>query len=226
MCRRPDGWATTAERRPADFATIPRAARNGSTASRRGRAGEDSKHHRAAARVDPDRGVVTGCRGQGLRRERLHHSCRNRSWWSAGTQGCDRHRLLRSPAGAGQSAGRVAPGDDRRRRRAPADQSAGRGGAGVLAFWACYAPKMPKSAGHRDQRSPLRETGGVLLSQGFSPQVPSALTGLTSVFGMGTGVTLSLWPPEIGCQGVLSHTRTPEQARASIQALGRLVPVG
>ena len=33
------------------------------------------------------------------------------------------------------------------------------------------------------------ETGGVLLSQGISPQVPSALVGLTAVFGMGTGVT-------------------------------------
>src|SRR5690606_4682504 len=29
--------------------------------------------------------------------------------------------------------------------------------------------------------------GDVLLSQGLSPQVPSALEGLTSVFGMGTG---------------------------------------
>ena len=39
-------------------------------------------------------------------------------------------------------------------------------------------------------------SGGVLLSQGESPQVPSALAGLTSVFGMGTGVTPPLWPPE------------------------------
>jgi hypothetical protein len=39
-------------------------------------------------------------------------------------------------------------------------------------------------------------SGDVLLSQGDSPQVPSALAGLTSVFGMGTGVTPPLWPPE------------------------------
>ena len=32
-------------------------------------------------------------------------------------------------------------------------------------------------------------SGGDLLSQGVTPQVPSALAGLTSVFGMGTGVT-------------------------------------
>src|SRR5207237_3110638 len=48
-----------------------------------------------------------------------------------------------------------------------------------------------------------KKSGGDLLSQGASPQVPSALAGLTSVFGMGTGVTPPLWPPEIvtsGCQ--------------------------
>ncbi len=39
-------------------------------------------------------------------------------------------------------------------------------------------------------------SGDVLLSQGATPQVPSALAGLTSVFGMGTGVTPPLWPPE------------------------------
>ena len=38
--------------------------------------------------------------------------------------------------------------------------------------------------------------GGDLLSQGVYPQVPSALAVLTSVFGMGTGVTLPLWPPK------------------------------
>ena len=86
---------------------------------------------------------------------------------------------------------------------------------------------MPKSASPLGRRSSFEKTGGVLLSQGISPQVPSALRGLTSVFGMGTGVTLSLWPPEISCQQVC-HLRTPEQARAivEIQALGRLVPVG
>ena len=36
------------------------------------------------------------------------------------------------------------------------------------------------------------KSGGDLLSQGVYPQVPLAQTGLTSVFGMGTGVTLSL----------------------------------
>ena len=35
-------------------------------------------------------------------------------------------------------------------------------------------------------------TGGDLLSQGVAPQVPSALKGLTALFGMGRGVSLSL----------------------------------
>jgi hypothetical protein len=37
--------------------------------------------------------------------------------------------------------------------------------------------------------------GGVLLSHILSGAVPSALAGLTSGFGMGPGVSLSLWPP-------------------------------
>jgi hypothetical protein len=39
-------------------------------------------------------------------------------------------------------------------------------------------------------------TGGVLLSQALASQVPSALRGLTSLFGMGRGVSPSLKPPE------------------------------
>ena len=38
--------------------------------------------------------------------------------------------------------------------------------------------------------------GGDLLSQGATPQVPSALAGFTSVFGMGTGGSLPLSPPD------------------------------
>ena len=41
------------------------------------------------------------------------------------------------------------------------------------------------------------ESGNVLLSQVVSNQVPSALKGLTSVFGMGTGGSLSPLSPEI-----------------------------
>ena len=40
------------------------------------------------------------------------------------------------------------------------------------------------------------ESGGVLLSHAVARAVPSGLRGLTTVFGMGTGVTPSLEPPE------------------------------
>src|SRR3546814_12105491 len=52
-------------------------------------------------------------------------------------------------------------------------------------------------------------SGDVLLSHSLPVAVPSALRGLTSGFGMGPGVSLSLWPPKL--YGVLirqaSHTR-------------------
>ena len=53
-----------------------------------------------------------------------------------------------------------------------------------------------RTAGRPGRCVPRSKSGDVLLSQGITPQVPSALTGLTSVFGMGTGVTLSLWSPK------------------------------
>ena len=40
-------------------------------------------------------------------------------------------------------------------------------------------------------------SGSDLLSQAVAHQVPSAQRGLTTLFGMGRGVTLSPWPPEI-----------------------------
>ncbi len=40
------------------------------------------------------------------------------------------------------------------------------------------------------------ESGSDLLSRPVTRQVPSALRGLTAVFGMGTGGTLSSLPPE------------------------------
>lgn len=66
-------------------------------------------------------------------------------------------------------------------------------------------PMAPPRWGHLREKS-----GGVLLSQGVSSQVPSALVGLTSVFGMGTGVTPPLWPPKSCFKG----GRTPNLARA------------
>ena len=49
-------------------------------------------------------------------------------------------------------------------------------------------------------------SGSVLLSRAVSSQVPSALKGLTSVFGMGTGGSPSPLPPEYRVCTFLSHT--------------------
>ena len=58
-------------------------------------------------------------------------------------------------------------------------------------------------------RNHLLESGGVLLSRAVSSQVPSALRGLTSVFGMGTGGTLSPLPPEIVFTLIVSDRSDP-----------------
>ena len=53
-----------------------------------------------------------------------------------------------------------------------------------------------------------RVFGGVLLSHLVSGAVPSALKGLTSGFGMGPGVSPSLWPPKrVSSFGLLCCSR-------------------
>ena len=84
----------------------------------------------------------------------------------------------------------------------------------------------------------ILESGSVLSSQLVSKRVLSALKGLTSVFGMGTGGSPSLWPPEMGDRyslffsaPSLLHKYLPllllrfSSLRFFDQALDRLVPV-
>ena len=81
----------------------------------------------------------------------------------------------------------------------------------------------PGTPGSRPERGrfDLEKSGGDLLSQGVSPQVPSALAVFTSVFGMGTGVTPPLWPPETCLPDLLSIRlstwchHVPKNSRAS-----------
>ena len=55
--------------------------------------------------------------------------------------------------------------------------------------------------------------GGVLLSREASLAVPSALRGLTSGFGMGPGVSPSLWPPQLyGITSLMVPGRIPGTA--------------
>src|SRR5438067_9547309 len=49
-------------------------------------------------------------------------------------------------------------------------------------------------------RAKEKDLGDDLLSQTVASPVPSALTGLTAVFGMGTGVSPSLWSPKSLCK--------------------------
>src|SRR6516225_607289 len=59
-------------------------------------------------------------------------------------------------------------------------------------------------------------SGGVLLSREASLAVPSALKGLTSGFGMGPGVSPSLWPPQLYGTvraGVPAVSREPHSGR-------------
>ena len=64
------------------------------------------------------------------------------------------------------------------------------------------------------------ETGGVLLSRALSGQVPSALRGLTALFGMGRGVSLSPKPPEMS----ESSRRPLRTAQQHITWLSRSYP--
>src|SRR4051812_18540211 len=74
--------------------------------------------------------------------------------------------------------------------------------------------------------------GGDLLSQAREGQVPSALRGLTSLFGMGRGVSPSLLPP-IGCETRRPRPKLENRKLATLmwgyqnirQALEALVPV-
>ena len=56
--------------------------------------------------------------------------------------------------------------------------------------------KNKKPAQVYPERAFINNPGGFLLSHAVARAVPSAPRGLTSVFGMGTGVTLSTQPPE------------------------------
>ena len=52
------------------------------------------------------------------------------------------------------------------------------------------------TAGCSTVELPKNFTGDVLFAQIIANSVPSALKGLTSVFGMGTGVSLLLFSPD------------------------------
>src|SRR4029077_1407377 len=58
--------------------------------------------------------------------------------------------------------------------------------------WPCSSPEHMGTKEEPPRGAALEKTGGDLLSQEVALQVPSALRGLTALFGMGRGVSLSL----------------------------------
>ena len=94
-------------------------------------------------------------------------------------------RRSRRPAAAGAPRPRAS-----RSRRAPA-AAPSHAGRRLGARRGARNDEEPPGGGSRERN------GGDLLSQGRESQVPSALRGLTALFGMGRGVSPSLWPPKL-----------------------------
>ena len=78
----------------------------------------------------------------------------------------------------------------------------------------------PKKRAPPRIRRGSEELGGVLLSHDLSIAVPSALQGLTTVFGMGTGVTPPASPP-----GTLHTGALAAPTLAMARAVGSRLPV-
>ena len=127
------------------------------------------------------------------------------------------------PAGSLPSIGRPSRALGRRPLRSIPARAAG--GLGLRT--SSIVPTISASCS-RHRSAPLRKegrpewtaletmSGGDLLSRGIAPQVPSALAGLTSVFGMGTGGSPPLSPPET--QWI--SARHPEHSIASTHVEG------
>src|ERR1035437_1401001 len=64
-----------------------------------------------------------------------------------------------------------------------------------------------KKALSDEDRAYMNKPGDFLLSHTLARAVPSGLRGLTAVFGMGTGGSLSLWSPRSRGAGALAHWR-------------------
>src|SRR5918999_902667 len=80
--------------------------------------------------------------------------------------------------------------------------------------------RRPQQRKGRPMRDGPSQIGGDLLSQALASQVPSALRGLTALFGMGRGVSPSLSPPKSGETG-RADGRTPPSADLENRTAGR-----
>ena len=88
-----------------------------------------------------------------------------------------------------------------------------------LSFSRSFPPALYNGVGEAFPllQHPSLESGDVLLSRAVPSQVPSALRGLTSVFGMGTGGSLSLLSPEIFRYASSTHLHNCTASSPSIR---------
>ena len=106
-------------------------------------------------------------------------------------------------AGAESEKNRGSHGQERGKNRTLRDREASAQEAGPRP--PMWPSPFVRGLGTRQRKNPerqeslgvLRGAGGGLLSRDLSIGVPSALQGLTTVFGMGTGVAPALQPPAI-----------------------------
>jgi hypothetical protein len=144
--------------------------------------------------------------------------------WAARARCPSPHPLV--PAARGRLRGRLGGRPGRVARGEPSAPSAAAWASAATASGharaACACLPLPRGWRQRpenDDGSPygdpcLEKTGGVLLSQALAGQVPSALRGLTALFGMGRGVSPSLKPPEKGerpASPVLQNCTAPQR---------------
>jgi hypothetical protein len=113
----------------------------------------------------------------------------------------DRLDAVVAERGRGEQAGEHERSRDRSRRfqsRPHVDWDEGPAGMfhGALADLAPGMDPVPKREGPPCGGPSREKTGGDLLSREVALRVPSALAGLTSLFGMGRGVSPPLLPPE------------------------------
>ena len=90
--------------------------------------------------------------------------------------------------------------------------------------------------GCEERGGALVRSGGDLLSRVYDGAVPSAVARLTAEFGMGSGVSRSLWPPDrikaphirfqVAHHGVVHASCPVREAVVPCPSLDRIKPIG
>ena len=146
-----------------------------------GRGGRDRALRRGVSGRDPD-GVLPDRGRRPRRAERAHPRARSRTWPASTAPAVATRRTTGRPAASSTTSARIATTTGRGSRSR--GRKAGTVPSGVVTT-RINTKGRPKAA--------FRSyPGDDLLSQALAHQVPSALRGLTSLFGMGRGVSPSL----------------------------------